>query len=186
MLAAAALFSCVQTNVTRAPLEEGDGSHRAPVSAAPAPSATVPAITTPSPSPTSPPAPAPVPSPSAAVAPTPPAAPSPPSDLRARAAGEPLRLQAAPCRAEGRHIRVAIERPESLDISYRGAANGIEVRRTIASGTGGFRHAKLSNGIFEADLWVRGSGISVGALGTESCKGGEPADATFEVIAHYR
>ena len=123
--------------------------------------------------------------PPAAVAPTPPAA-SPPSDLRAHTAGEPVHLQAAPCRAEGRHVRLPIARPESLDPSYRGAANGIEIRRTIASGTAGFRHAKLSSGFFEADLWVRGSGISVGALGAESCKGGGPGDATFEVIAHYR
>ncbi len=180
-LIAIALSACVQTNVTRAPLEEGETARRAPAAAATA---------TPVPPPTAAtPVPEPAPTPAEEVTlggPAETVSTPPPFDLRAERAGEPIRLQAASCRAEGRHIRVPIARPASLDPSYRGAADGIEVRRTIASGTAGVRHARLSGGFLEADLWVRGSGVSVGALGAESCRGGEPADATFEVFAHYR
>jgi hypothetical protein len=62
---------------------------------------------------------------------------------------------------------------------------GIEIRRTVASGTGGWRNAARKGDVLEVDVWSRGSGIAIGALGSESCKGGDPADVRFEFIGHY-
>ncbi|MEO8430018.1 MAG: hypothetical protein ABI592_00815 [Acidobacteriota bacterium] len=178
--AAACAVACVQTNVTRAPRDEAGAAEtpreRAAAAAehSPSPTAAVETLA------------ASVPTPEASSrAPDPTPGPDP-VRVGTAVAGEPVRLHAAPCLAQGQRVRRVIDRPESLDLSYRGAVNGVEVRQTMISGSAGFRHAKLSGGFFEADYWVRGAGISVGALGSESCRGGEPGEATFEVIAHYR
>ena len=203
-VAALALSACVQTNVGRAPLEESNEPRRVeratPVSAPPSPSPSPAPAPSPSPSVSPSPAPAedpsvvtpaPTPAPAASAAPPQPSVPAPsPSPVpvapKSDRAGEPFVLQAAPCKAQGRHVRVPIPRREELDGAYQGAASGIEIRRTLRSGAAGFRHARLVDGVLEADLWARGSGVAVGALGSEACKGGEAADVTFEVIAHYR
>jgi len=97
----------------------------------------------------------------------------------------PVSMNAAPCASAGRHLSLPIPSAAGLDLSYRGAVPGIEIRRTAASGTGGWRHATRKEDALEVDVWSRGSGIAVGALGSETCKGGDPADVRFEFIGHY-
>jgi hypothetical protein len=100
--------------------------------------------------------------------------------------GDPVALTSEPCVAKGVHARAVVPRPEDLDRSYRGALPGIEIRRTLRSGTGGFRNAVLAEGAVEVDLWARGTGLVAGAVGYETCTGGAKADVSFEIIAHYR
>lgn len=195
-----ALSACVQTNVGRAPLDESNEPRRVE-RPTPAPSASPSLAPSPPPSLSLSPSPASAPAalePASAPTAAPPTPPETQAPAPARAAtpaipapgteraGEPFVLQAAPCKSQGRHVRVPIPRPESIDASYRGAAAGIEIRRTLRAGSAGFRHVRLAGGVLEADLWARGSGLAVGALGTEACRGGEAADVSFEVIVHYR
>ena len=114
------------------------------------------------------------------------AAPASPESPFVRLLGDPVTLAAEPCASKGIRVRAVVPRPADLDPSYRGAVAGIEIRRTVQSGTGGFRHATLTGGVFEADLWARGAGLSAGALGKETCTGGAAARVSFEVVAHYR
>ena len=100
--------------------------------------------------------------------------------------GDPVRLTAEPCVARGIHARVVVPRPEDLDLSYAGAVPGVEIRRSAPTGTGGFRHAKLADGVLEADLWARGSGLLASSLGKETCASGAAADVSFEFFAHYK
>ena len=181
--AAAALIAgaCVQTNVTRAPLEE-EGTRpaaAAPVSAGPPaavvpPSARTPEVFVPA-----------VPVPATPV-PAPPAVSLEPSSAPGVIASNSIRLEAPGCQSAGRHLHIRIPRSTELDRSYRGAAAGIEIRKTVLAGAGGFRHAKLQDGVLDVDLWARGDGIAIGALGQESCSGSGAAAVVFEAIPHYR
>lgn len=98
----------------------------------------------------------------------------------------PVSIAAEPCKSAGRHLSLLVPAAQDLDDSFHGAVGGIEIRRTAASGTGGWKNAIRKGGVLEVDIWARGSGILVGALGSESCKGGGPADVRFEFLAHYR
>lgn len=108
--------------------------------------------------------------------------------IRSEAIVLAVSLTAAPCSSVGRHLSLPIPTAKDLDDSYRGAVRGIEIQRAIASanGTGGWKNATRRGDVLEVDVWARGSGIVVGALGSESCKGGEPADVRFEFLGHYR
>jgi hypothetical protein len=191
---AAVCGACVDSNVTlgTAP-DDPEVPHRAPT-VEPRPRREAAA---PRPTPT-PPTGAPANS-DAAVTPAPESAAAPPeapagsastgatSEL-ASALGDPVSVSAKPCESRGIHVRAVVPRPQDLDLSYRGAVHGIEIRRTIRSGagTGGFRNAVVSSGTLEVDLWARGSGLVAGAVGYETCTGGAAADVQFDLIAHYR
>jgi hypothetical protein len=101
--------------------------------------------------------------------------------------GEPVTLSAAECSSAGRHFTVRIPSADRLDASFRGAVPGIEVRRTVVSGSAGYRNARLSpaGDSLDIDLWSRGGGMSVGALGAQTCSGGSPAEARFEFLVHF-
>lgn len=174
--------ACVGGNVTLGTAaDDPEVPHRAP-------SAVPRAAAVPTPTPTAaPPAPAATPVP--AVSPVPSVAPVSPASAESPVAqllGDPVTLAAEPCASKGIRVRAVVPRPADLDPSYRGAVAGIEIRRTVKSGTGGFRHATLAGGVFEADLWARGAGLSAGALGKETCTGGAAASVSFEIVAHYR
>jgi hypothetical protein len=174
------LLGCsVQTNVGRAPADESAGVARPAMAPSPASS---PSITFRAPTSASDTL-----SPAAPEASAPPIADRTPArGLREEAIAPPVSVTAAPCASAGRHLSIPIPRASDLDASYRGAVRGIAVRRIIATGTGGWRNAARKGDILEIDVWARGAGISVGALGSESCKGGEAADVRFESIGHYR
>lgn len=189
---ALAATGCVGSNVTLGtPADDPDVPRRAPTAvprSTPTP-AVAPAVPAAAPvSPVEVP-PATVPgsseTPSPAVVPSP-AAPAPEAlRVREQALGDPILVSAPPCASNGIHVRAVVPRPKELDTSYRGALAGIEIRRTIRTGTGGFRHATISGDTVEVDLWARGSGLSAGALGKETCTGGAAADVSFEIVAHY-
>jgi len=182
LAAAWAATGCVGSNVTLGtPADDPEVQHRAPTS---------PPRGTPTLTPLPPATPTPISTPVSASLPVSEPAPvpaAPPSaGPFARSLGDPVALAAEPCASKGIHVRAVVPRPEDLDLSRRGAVPGIEVRATIRSGSGGFRHATLSGGVFEADLWARGSGLAAGALGKETCTGGARADVSFEIVATYR
>jgi hypothetical protein len=171
-LAAAALLAtavaepnCAGSNVTLGtPADDPEVPHRAP--SRPPPEAT--------------PAPAPEATPAAPGPTTPPPGPS------ERSLGDPVPLAAPACASRGSHVRAVVPRLEDLDLSYRGAVPGIEIRRTVRAGTAGYRNARLAGGTLEVDVWARGSGLVAGAAGYETCTGGAAADVSFEIVAHYR
>jgi len=126
------------------------------------------------------------PAPEGTVEPPPATAAGPLASPLERSLGDAVTLAAPACASKGSHIRAGVPRSEDLDVSYRGAVPGIEIRRTVRAGTAGYRNAKLAGGTLEVDLWARGSGLVAGAVGYETCTGGAPADVSFEVVAHYR
>lgn len=176
LLAMAGLAAgCVGSNVTLGTAaDDPEVPHRAPTAparrAASASAPEEPAPPTPAP---------PSSSPAAVPAPT-------PAGSLVRPLGDPVALAAEPCQAKGLHVRAVVPNPEDLDTSYRGAVPGIEIRRTVRSGTAGHRNASHEGGTLEVDLWVRGGGLVAGAVGFETCTGGSPGDASFEIVAHYR
>jgi hypothetical protein len=201
-LAAAALLAtaaadpnCAGSNVTLGtPADDPEVPHRAP-------SRPPRATATPTPPPEATPAPplaavtptvagavpeTPAEEPVARVAPPPAPAANPAKSPSESSLGDPVALAAPACASRGSHVRAVVPRPEDLDPSYRGAAPGIEIRRTVRAGTAGYRNAKLAGGMLEVDLWARGSGLIAGAAGYESCTGGAAADVSFEIVAHYR